>query len=313
MNIKNILKKLFSPSNKVIILSIMAAVPLTILTLVFLSENNPVSYGVFMFSTYTLVIAVVGAARLIMHIKMLAKQDRIRAVVFIKKIMRKNRYTGLYLDSREYRAKVSLYTGLAFNMAYAVFNGVVGAYYDSPWQWSMGIYYLFLGNIRYMLMKKERGEGSDTDSRAVYEYRTYRLCGLMILILDLSIGGMAVQMIFHNRANIYSQTVMIISAAYTFFYFFRSVYNVVSFRKRNNIILSAAKNVSLAGASMSMLFLQTSMLNTFGTKGMDDMCRYLNLFTGTAVTVFVMIVAVYMMIHSSKMICRLRESDHHSE
>ena len=54
--------------------------------------------------------------------------------------------------------------------------------------------------------------------------------------------------------------------------------------------------MSLAGASMSMLFLQTSMLNTFGTKETDDMCRYLNLFTGTAVIVFVMIVAVYMMI-----------------
>ena len=61
----------------------------------------------------------------------------------------------------------------------------------------------------------------------------------MMMFLNLTIGGMSVQMIWKNEVVSYSKAAVIISAAYTFYCFIIGIKNVIAFRKSDNEIQSA--------------------------------------------------------------------------
>ena len=309
--IKKLAGMLLHPPIKAIILTDIIAMPLVIFALKALPSEHPVSFAAYFISAYALTVTVINFKRVVRRGKELVKGDELALVRGIKGLMRKNRYTRRYLESRDFRAEVGLYAGLAVNLFYAVFKCATGAKYSSPWLWSIGIYYLFLGSIRFYLMRGVRRQRHIEDSSAgrIHEYKTFRLCGALMMILDLAIGGMAVQMIWQNKSNEFSRVTVIISAAYTFYYFILSVYNAVSFRKRDNAILSAAKYLALSGAFMSMFSLQTSMMTVFGGNGSDSYRRTMNTVTGGIVMAVIIGIATYMIIHGTHRLNALENSD----
>ena len=145
----------------------------------------------------------------------------------------------------------------------------------------------------------------EISERKLYEYKKYRLCGALIMVLNIAMAGMAIQMIVQNKANEYSQAVVIGSAAFTFYFLLSSIANVISFRRRDNAILSAAKDLNMIGALMSMYSLQTSMLYTFSKSGEDSFRRIMNTATGIAVLTAVLGIATYMIIKGTKMIHKI--------
>lgn len=299
---KRILIKLFAPPNSVIYVVDIITIPLLVISLSVLPSTNPVSLFSYLLSTYALIISIVGIKRLVKHINYLLQNDKVYFVVCIKRIMHKNKYTGLYIDSKDFRARISLYFGLAVNLLFAVFKGATGIYYKSAWLCSIGIYYFFLGAVKFMLMKNVRiTSDDDFSSKGKYhEYKTYRLCGNMIMALDLAIAVMTIQMIWADSTVSFSQTAVIISAAYTFYSFISAAANVVSFRKRNNAILSAAKNVNMTAAVMAMYSLQNSMLFVFEKDGQQNFRKLMNSITGGFVLVIVLGIASYMIINGTK-------------
>lgn len=50
----------------------------------------------------------------------------------------------MYLNDKEFRAKISLYTGLGINCFYALFKCGTGIMFRSAWLWAIEIYYVML-------------------------------------------------------------------------------------------------------------------------------------------------------------------------
>lgn len=299
--------KLLNPSARVIIVMDIAVTGMLIFALGFPEQAGWFAYVAYLVSFIALVITLLGIRRLFRYIKELIKQDRFPPFRWLDRLMHTNRFTARYFDDKDFRAEVSLYTGLVINLLYGVFKGTTGALYDSPWLWSMGIYYLALGAIRFMLMRNERKHAMQDDTAAVklHEYRTYRRCGIMMLFMNVTVAGLAIQMIWQNKTNEYSRVVVIISAAYTFYSFIPALVNMISFRKRDNAILSAAKDLTFCGAVMSMLSLQTSMLYAFDDEG-EDFRRMFNSITGGFVIGIVLFISVYMIIRGTRKIKKLQ-------
>ena len=68
---------------------------------------------------------------------------------------------------------------------------------------------------------------------------------------------------------------------------------------------SASKAISLAAACVSMLTLESKMLTTFGDETMDlTSHRIMLVATGWVISIFIIVMAVYMLVQSSK---RLKE------
>ena len=94
--------------------------------------------------------------------------------------------------------------------------------------------------------------------------------------------------------------VIYISAMYTFCTMIMSVINLVRYRKLGSPVLSAAKVLNFIAALMSILGLQTAMIAEFSVKD-DSFRRIMNGITGAGIWVTVIVIAVYMLIRSSKM------------
>lgn len=301
---KEFIYKILFPPVWVIVLASVIGFPSVTISLKFLSSRNPISYSSYLLSAYALTVLCANFPRAKRRCRELIQGDEVKIIVSFRKFMRRYKYTSMYLDDIEFRARVSLYSGLAVNMFYAVFKCATGVVFRSAWLWAIGIYYVMLSAIRFTLMrnvrityKKEHGM-----EREMHEYKSARLCGIMMFALNAAMGGMTVQMIWQNRSYEYKGYIIYISALYAFYCLIIAVVNVVKFSKRNNAILSAAKILALAGALMSMFALQTAMFSAFG--GGEGLQRLMNTITGGAVCFIVMGMAVFMIVRAN---IRLKE------
>lgn len=280
----------------------------SIAALAFLSPMNPISLFAYFLSSYALTISVIGFKRVIRRIRELITGDEVQVIVKFRKLMHKNKLTALYLDSKNFRAEVSLYCGLAFNLFFAAFKVTSGIHDGSAWLISIGFYYFAFAAARFMLTQDYRRQKSDdTNSGKLYEYRTYRRCGIMMMFLNLTIGGMSVQMIWKNEVVSYSKAAVIISAAYTFYCFISGITNVIAFRKSDNAILLATKDLTMSGAVMSMFSLQNSMLHTFGGYDDEKFRLIMNTVTGGSVLVIVLGIATFMIISGTRKLKRYED------
>lgn len=302
---KKFIYKILFPPVWVIILSSVIGFPAVIFSLKVLSGTNPVSYISYVLSAYALTVLCTNFPRAKRRCKELIHGDEVKIIVYFRKFMRRYKYTSMYLDDVKFRARISLYCGLAVNIFYAVFKCATGFIFRSAWFWAIGIYYVMLSAIRFTLMrnvritdKKEHGA-----ERKIHEYKSAKLCGIMMLALNAAMMGMTFQMIWQNRSYEYKGYIIYISALYAFYSFINAVVNIIKFSKINNAILSSAKILAFAGALMSMFALQTAMFSSFG--GGKELQRLMNTITGTAVCIITMGMAVFMIVRANACLKKL--------
>ncbi len=197
-----------------------------------------------------------------------------------------------YMSDRAFRGNISIYQGMFINFAYAVFRGVMSIIYGTSWLIATTIYYFALGLIRLWLCsayKKRKKRGNKK-----YEFKCYKITALMLLALDIPMGGMILLFIIDNPSAAYPGFTIYASATYTFYMMTLSVINVFKYKKLGSPILSAAKCINLIAAAMSMLGLQNALIVKFST----DFAEYrvlMNTLTGTAIYITVIGIAIYML------------------
>lgn len=281
---------------KYIVISDISALILTVFALKKLPPADPISVFAYLLSSYALVTTIINFKPMLRRAKQLATGDELALVRIVKSKMRAHETTRRWLEEKDFRAEVSLRSGLCMNLFYAVLKWSSGLYYHSAWLISVGVYYLIFALIRFVLLRNDRCSDSSESSRI----KAYRSCGIMLFAMNAAMAGMAVQMVVYDRADQYSKTLVILSAAYTFYMFTLAAVNMVKFRKSKNRILTAAKDMSFVGAVMSMFSLQTSMLATFSGDNERYFRRLMNALMGGAVTLTVLIISVMMMIRSAR-------------
>ncbi|MCI7741545.1 MAG: hypothetical protein MSO56_04465 [Clostridiales bacterium] len=199
-----------------------------------------------------------------------------------------------YIGDLVFRGSVGLYSGMATNFFYVVFRIFVGIRYASVWFLTIAIYYLLLAIMRLSLILSYRNRNMKS------ELRCYRRTAWLLFLLNIPMGGMIVLMVLTDSGYSYPGYVIYLSALYTFYTIILAIVNLVKFRKLGSPILSAAKVLNFVAALMSMLGLQTAMISQFSTEG-ENFRRLMNAITGGGVWFSVILIAVYMLLHSRKM------------
>lgn len=96
-------------------------------------------------------------------------------------------------------------------------------------------------------------------------------------------------------------------ALYTFYTTIMAVVNLVRDRKSGSPVMAAARGVNLAAALVSMLSLETAMLTQFNDGSKGALFRRAMIgSTGGAVCVLVTVMGLYMVIHVTRRIRKLR-------
>ena len=288
-NSKYILKKLLFPHVAILILLVPVAAALLIYAFTNETAHPVVVYGSYVLSAYALVVVCLRAPGMIR---------------WTKAVRAENRYFVRYFSDPWLRLKVSLYSSLVLNTAYAVFQLGLGFRHGSIWFYSLAVYYVLLAAMRFVLLK-ETVKNPQGGNRFM-ELLLYRFCGVLLVGMNLALAVIVTYIVWQNRGFEHHEITTIAMAAFTFGTLSKAIVNVVRYRRYQSPLMSASKVITLVSAVVSVLTLETAMLTAFGEQNDPLLRQIMTGATGAAVCILVLALAVSMIVHGTQEIKKER-------
>ena len=215
--------------------------------------------------------------------------------------VKKTSFGAQFLEDYTFRTILTMMPSFIINVAYTVYNGVIGIVNQSSWFITMAVYYSLLGVMRYHAVNAGRKISRMKNQKLIRkkELAVIKTDGLLLLLLNLALSGVVLLTIAKGRAKAYSEIMAISIAAYTFYKTTMAVINMVKVRKMQSPILITIRNIGVADALVSMLTLQTTMLASFQNTSHLDVNR-MNALTGMAVCILIALLGISMIYYASK-------------
>lgn len=253
-------------------------------------ENTAFAYAAYVLSAYALTVVCLC----------LTKSLRGGFRTFLHR----NRYVHSYLTDIPFKTHVSLCASLCLNLLFAAVKLFCGIHFRSVWFGALAAYYIILSLLRFLLLHSVYRNG--LGAQPVAEYRRCRLCGLILLLMNIVLSGVVILVVDSGAGFSYPGYLIYVVAMYAFYNIVTAVRDVVRYRKYSSPVMSAAKAVKLATALVSMLALETAMLTQFNTERGPEFERVMTAVTGGCVCALVLFTAVAMIVKSVRSLKALR-------
>ena len=295
--IKKKLKKLFFlPPLSTLLISV-PSYGLVIYALADEDVEPVVAYISYFLSAYALIISVTGITGIVRLIRQgIDKHPLVRKALSIPLVSR-------YLREDMFRAETGLYQGFFINLLYAGIKMFSGIFYKSIWFVTLAVYYILLAVMRASLLHYVRWTGKNKIS----EWKRYRLCGIILLFMNIALTGIVILVVLENSGFEYPGILIYVMAMYAFYAMVTAVRNVVKFRRYGSPVMSAAKMINLTAALVSMLSLETAMLTQFGAAEAPIFRQVMTASTGACISIIVLGMAVYMIVRSAKQLKHMKQ------
>ena len=205
------------------------------------------------------------------------------------------------LKNEELHFKLGLYFEQFLNFAYGIFKIISGVVLGSAWIGCDGIYNMTQALIQlFQILRRKYAR------TPVQQWKSYRFCGVLILLMHLTLIGLVFQMVNWNRAEEHGEIMVITTALFAFYKLISGFVSIAKDRKHLRPVDSSIRMLSLAQAFFAIFSLQASMFHTFGTGA--DWEHLMNILTGCSVCLLVVSIGVYMIRRGSREIKKLREA-----
>lgn len=169
---------------------------------------------------------------------------------------------------------------LIFNIAFATYHLVMGLTTSSWWLLTLGLYYLVLSIVRFVVLRSKSKE------RFIAKFT-----GWMLIILSIPLAGTVILSVVRDRGHEYHMIVMIAMAAYAFTKITLATIKLMKARHSTSATLITLRNISFSDAFVSIFALQRSMLVSF--EGMTEAeIVIMNATLGSAVCVIVFLLGM---------------------
>lgn len=246
MDWKNIGKKLLFPP--IWLMTVMLLSSAVALTYIFLKgmEQSFAAYIVYVLAFYTLSVICVFCALV------LPKQYK-----QIKQKIYDNPLGSRYMTDRAFRTHVSLTASFVINMLYVGVNIWSWFSFRSWWFVVLAVYYAIMAVMRYLLVRYVRIQKIGTS--LLGEWKRSKVCAYILLLINLSLSGAVLMILYQSKGYDYPGVMIYVMALYAFYSTIHAIVDIVKYRKLGSPIMSTAKIVSLSGALVSMLNLETAM------------------------------------------------------
>lgn len=283
-------KILFPPIWLMVLLTAASAV---LLALVFLKgwEQTLLAYGAYVLSFYTLTVVCIFCAMVLPNQYQQIKQKMYGDPIFSR-----------YMTDRQFRAKVSLCLSLGINLLYVALQGLQWYLLRSWWFVVLAVYYSILSIMRFLLVRYVQRH--EIGSSILAEWKRSRTCACILLLVNLSLSGAVLMILFQNRGYEYNGILIYVIALYTFYSTIHAIVDIVKYRKLGSPIMSTAKIVSLSAALVSMLNLETAMFAQFGGDMSQEYQQIFIILTGAGVSIIVVTLSVLLIVRATKEIRR---------
>ncbi len=299
MNWKKLIKLLYPPVWVTALLVVLCAVAL-IYTFLGGYEEHPLAYVTYILSFYTLSCVVMGC------ITILPKHYK-----STKKKVYDNPLGNRFMTDMKFRTHMTLYGSLTVNLLYVAINIASGFINHTSWFFVLAFYYTILAVMRFLLVRFVNKTG--IGNNRLRELRRSRLCGYILLTINLALSGAVLMILYQNKGYEYNGILIYVMAAYTFWITAIAIKNLIKYRKLGSPVMSMAKIISMAAALVSMLSLETAMFSQFGSDMSLENQRLMIMLTGAGVSIAVITMSVYSIVKNSKEIKQIMENKNYGE
>ena len=286
-------KLLFPPVWLMVILVILSAASLTFVFVKGMEQSIP-AYIVYILAFYTLSVVTAFCAMV------LPKQYST-----VKHRIYENPLGNRYMTDRVFRTNISLSISFVISMLYVGINlwswHVLGSY----WFMVLAVYYVIMAVMRFLLVRYVRIQKIGTN--ILGEWKRSRICAYILLLINLSLSGAVLMILYQSKGYDYPGVMIYVMALYTFYSTIHAVVDIVKYRKLGSPIMSTAKIVSLSGALVSMLNLETAMFAQFGADMSPKNQRIFIILTGAGVSITVVTLSVILIVNANKEIRRIKD------
>ena len=287
MDWKKFGKKLLFPP--VWLMAILTALSAGLLVMVFLKgwEEAPIAYAIYVLAFYTLTVVCIFCS---MVLPKRYKQ--------IKQKIYENPLGNRYMTDRAFRTKASLYLSLGINLLYVGTN---------VWSWHLGhswwfvvlsVYYSIMAVMRFLLVRYARLNA--LGSSVLKEWKWSRICAYILLLVNLTLSGAVMMMLYQNRGYDYPGILIYVMAMYTFYATTHAIVDIIKYRKLGSPVMTTAKIVSLSSALVSMLNLETAMFAQFGEEMTLRDQQIMIAATGAGISIVVITLSILLIARATK-------------
>ena len=286
-------RALFPPVWLMVVLTIASAVLLTIIFVKGMEQSIP-AYIVYVLAFYTLSTVSVFCALV------LPKQYK-----EIKQKIYDNPLGNRFMTDRVFRTNISLSVSFVISMLYALLNVWSWHMLRSYWFMVLAVYYVIMAVMRYLLVRYVRIQKIGTS--LLGEWKRSRVCAYILLLINLSLSGAVLMILYQSKGYDYPGIMIYVMALYTFYSTIHAIVDIVKYRKLGSPVMSTAKVVSLSGALVSMLNLETAMFAQFGADMSPENQRIFIILTGAGVSITVVTLSVILIVNANKEIRRIKD------
>lgn len=177
----------------------------------------------------------------------------------IRRIEEKPLAKKIWKAEKEGAFGIGLYVEQFINFFYGIFKIVSGVLSRSAWIGADGIYNLAQALIQlYQILRHKQVR------TMVQQWKSYRQCGYMMIVLHLTMTGMMYQMIQMGRHEDHSEIMIISTAAFTFYKLIKTFVAVAKDRKHEKPVDSAVRFLDLSQALYNLFVLQVGLISVYG-------------------------------------------------
>jgi len=205
-----------------------------------------------------------------------------------------NRYT----TDRAFRTKIKLYISLGIGVAYGVLNLVSWFLAKSWWFLILAVYYVAMSLMRFLLVRYVNRYR--VGANVLQEWKRARTCACILLLVNLSLSGAVLMILYQGRGYDYPGILIYVMAAYSFYAVIYALVELVRHRRSGSPVMTTAKAVSLSAALISMLNLETAMFAQFGKNMAVADQRLFIMLTGAGISLLVITLSILLIARANK-------------
>ena len=293
MDWKGIGKKLLFPPIWLMALLVTGSAAALVYVFVKGLERSIPAYAVYGISFYSLVTVTAYCSAT------LPRQYR-----NIRQKLRANPLTNRLMTDRVFRIHLSLASSFGVSMLYVAIHVWSWHMLRSWWFLVLAVYYSIMAVMRFLLVRYVRIQKIGTS--ILGEWKRARICACILLLINLSLSGAVLMILYQSKGYDYPGIMIYVMALYTFYSTTIAIVSIIKYRRLGSPVMSAAKIVSLCGALVSMLNLETAMFSQFGADMAPQHQRIFIILTGAGVSVTVVTLSLCMIRKATKEIRRLK-------
>ena len=296
MDWKRLGKKLLFPPVWLMVLLTVASAVLLVMVFVKHWEEQVIAYFAYVLSFYTLSVVTLFC------VMVLPKQYGV-----MKQKIYSHPLGNRYMTDRVFRTQISLYLSLTISLLYVGINLWSWTFSHSWWFAVLAIYYVIMAIMRFLLVRYVRIRKIGTN--ILDEWKRSRLCAYILLLVNLSLSGAVLMILYQNRGYDYPGIMIYVMAMYTFYSTTHAIVDMVKYRALGSPVMSTAKIVSLSAALVSMLNLETAMFAQFGADMTQKDQNLMIILTGAGISITVVTLSVILIVKATKEIRRIKDGE----